>query len=247
VLPYQARPRLELEGVVYLSYVNPFDPRKNWQDVLSAYLRALGDRADATLVIKVVVCPELATRGLGGMIGHYKALGLRHRCKLAFVADYLEEPQLVELTRAATYYVNAARAEGANLPLRDALAAGRPGIAPAHTSMADYFSDYLGWVVRSSPEPTCFPHDPTRRQLTSWQRIDWQSLCDAFRASYEVARRHPQRYRLLGEAARRQMLQSATAEQVYPVLAAALESVAGRPEEEERAGAQRGRLQGVGS
>ena len=49
---------LVLDGIVYTTIVNPFDPRKNWQDTLSAFLLALGDRADATLVVKVVAGPR---------------------------------------------------------------------------------------------------------------------------------------------------------------------------------------------
>ena len=45
---------LELSGVVYTTILNPFDPRKNWPNLLTAYLLALED-VDATLVIKLVV------------------------------------------------------------------------------------------------------------------------------------------------------------------------------------------------
>ena len=112
-------------GVVYTTVLNPFDFRKNLDDLLSGFLLALGDRPDATLVVKLVVCPQLAARSLNAIIRSYLHLGLRHRCKLVFVTEYLSDAQMVELARASTYYVNTSHAEGACLPLQDFLAAGR--------------------------------------------------------------------------------------------------------------------------
>jgi glycosyltransferase involved in cell wall biosynthesis len=136
--------------------------------------------------------------------------------------DYLTDAQMVELMRGTTYYVTATHAEGACLPLQEALAAGRPAIAPRHTSLVDYFDEGLGWVVRSSPEPTWFTPDPEMRLLTTWHRLDWQSLCDQLRASYEVARHHPQQYRQLARRGRQRMHDYATAERVFPRLLKAL-------------------------
>ncbi|RPI82510.1 MAG: hypothetical protein EHM42_09385, partial [Planctomycetaceae bacterium] len=41
--------QVTLSGVVYTSVFNPYDRRKNWEDLLSGFLLALGDRADVTL------------------------------------------------------------------------------------------------------------------------------------------------------------------------------------------------------
>src|SRR5205823_9079124 len=141
---YPVTPRLDLSGTVYATIINPLDSSENWQDVLSAFLLALGDREDAMLVIKVAACPRQAARGFNVFLRYYQKLGLHHRSKLAVITSYLADAQMVELTRAAAYYVQATRAEGLALPLQNFLAAARPGISPAHTAMADYFSDVLG-------------------------------------------------------------------------------------------------------
>src|SRR5947209_16989005 len=96
-VPYPVSPKLELSGVVYTTIFNPFDPRKNFQDMLSAYLLALADCEDATLVIKLVLCPEMAVQALKNMIHFYHTLGLRHRCRLVFVNAFLSDEQMVEL------------------------------------------------------------------------------------------------------------------------------------------------------
>jgi glycosyltransferase involved in cell wall biosynthesis len=215
-------PKLELSGVVYTTFFNPFDPRKNWQDLLSAFLRALGDREDATLVVKLVINTRLEAAGLNGILAHYRGLGLRHRCKLVFVSAYLSDAQMVELARASTYYVTAARAEGACLPLQDFLAAGRPGVAPVHTALEEYFDNRVGLVVDSNPEPASWPHDPDRRCTTSWHRIVWQSLHDQIRASYELVRQQPDHYQALAARGRERMRDFASSERVWPRLEAAL-------------------------
>jgi hypothetical protein len=213
---------LELSGVVYTTILNPFDPRKNWQDTLTAYLLALADCEDATLVLKLVVCPELAPQAVNGVAGFYQHLGIRHRCKLAIVAEYLSDSQMVELAQASTYYINSARAEGACLPLQNFLAASRPGVAPAHTAMADYFREDLGFVVAAHPEPAAWPHDPEQRTTTRWNRIVWQSLHDQLRASYEVAKQNRGRYQALAVHGRERMLEFASAERIWPRLVAGL-------------------------
>jgi hypothetical protein len=160
------------------------------------------------------------------MLHHYHRLGIPHRCKLAFLTGYLSEAQMVELARGSTFYVNSARAEGSCLPLQSFLAAGRPGIAPRHTAMADYFSQELGFVVQSHPEPTCWPHDPEKKITTRWQRLVWQSLHDQFRTSYEVARHDRKMYDAMARRGVEHMADYAGAERVWPKLAAALDGVA---------------------
>jgi glycosyltransferase involved in cell wall biosynthesis len=217
---------LDLSGVVYTTVFNPNDPRKNWHDLLSAFLLALGDRADATLVLKLVVSPALLLKALNLVYAHYRRLGVRHRCKLALVPDYLSDEQMRELARGSTYYLNTSHAEGACLPLQDFLAAGRPGVAPAHTALADYFHDGVGFVVASHPEPACWPHDPDGRCRTTWHRLVWQSLGEQLRASYAVAHSGRGGYEALAERGRAEMAAFAGAEQVWPRLAEALDLLA---------------------
>jgi glycosyltransferase involved in cell wall biosynthesis len=221
-ITYPASPRLELSGVVYTTIVNALDPRKNWQDVLSAFLLAVGDRADACLLIKLATHPSQTAMAFNLLLSYYRKLGLRHRCKLAIVTDYLSETQMVELARASTYYVQATRAEGLAMPLQNFLAAGRPGISPTHTAMADYFDDDVGFVVAAHPEPTFWPRDPDGRHTTTWNRVVWQALCDQFHNSYVIAVQNQAMYRAVEAKARRRLREWASADSVWPRLVAAL-------------------------
>jgi hypothetical protein len=220
--PVPNSPVLELSGVVWTAIFNPYDARKNWTNLLTAYLHALRDEADATLVLKLVVSRDLAERAVAGVIGFYRDLGFAHRCKLAIVTEYLSSAQMVELAQASTYHVNASRAEGANLPLQDFMAAGRPGISPCHTAMRDYFHDELGLVVASHAEPSRWPHDPEQSLTTSWHDPVWESLRDQLRASYELAKHRGRQYQVLAARSREQIEDFAGAERVWPRLATAL-------------------------
>lgn len=226
-LPYPFHAQLPLSGVVYTAIFNPFDPRKNWEDLLSAYLAALRDCDDATLVVKLATNEQLAGRAFRRIFWWYRQLPQNHKCKLAIVAALLSESQMTELARASTYYVNTAHAEGACLPLQEFLAAGRPGLAPVHTAMAEYFDDTVGLVVRSSPEPAAIPHARSRVRQTRWHRMDWQSLYDQFQTSYQMAKEERTAYQALAQRGRTRLRDFAGAARVWPRLLAALQEVEG--------------------
>ncbi len=220
---YPPRPNLELSGVVYTAILNPFDARKNWQDLLSGFLMALRDRDDATLIVKLVVSAEWEAEALAEMLAFYRGTRLSHRCRLAFVTAYLSEEQLVELTRASTYYVNTSRAEGSCLPLQNFMAAGRPGIAPPHTGMADSIDAQCGFVLDSHPEPAGWPQEVGGGYRTSWHRLVWQSLHDRLRDSYAMAKHDLHRCETIANRARTRMRQLVGPDSVWPLLSAALQ------------------------
>ncbi|MCS6864855.1 MAG: glycosyltransferase [Gemmataceae bacterium] len=224
--PVPRQAGLELSGVVYLHLCNPYDERKNWQDLVAAFLEALGDCPDATLVIKLVAEGSLLPHAINAVNTFYLAVAREHCCRIALVGGYLSDEQMSELIRASTYYATATRAEGANLPLMDALAAGRPALSPRHTSMRDYFTADMGWVVPSTDEPAAVTVG-RERLLSRWQRVDFAALVNQFRASYELVRRSPDRYSALARAARQRMHEYASLERVWPIFRAALEAAVG--------------------
>jgi hypothetical protein len=215
-------PQVDLSGIVYTSILNPIDGRKNWQDLLTGFLLALGDREDVTLVVKLVSSDPLQIQRF---LGYYLYRDIPHRCKLVVVAGYLSDQQMLRLAEASTYYVQTCKAEGNCLPLMNYLAAGRPGISPRHSAVADYFDDEIGFVVDSHPEPAAWPHDPRLRIRTTWDRIVWPSLVEQLRRSYWTVRNDPQRYHALAARGRERLLRWASPAGVEPRLRSALELV----------------------
>lgn len=201
-LPYPHVDRVELSGIVYTSIFNPDDGRKNWSDLITGFLAAVGDRDDVTLVMKLITQKPDSVRRV---IEFYRGRDVRHRCRLVFICDFLTEAQLLDLTTATTFYLQATKAEGNCLPLMNHLAAGRPGVSPDHSSVGDYFDAQSGFVVASHPEPSAWPHDRRLRQRTTWARIVWPSLRDQIQASYRMASTSAAAYERLSRSCRARM------------------------------------------
>jgi glycosyltransferase involved in cell wall biosynthesis len=214
---------LFLSGLVYTSIFNQSDRRKNVRDLLSAFLLAFRDRPDVTLVLKLATSAArefLEVQELGYLYGE---MAIEHACRVVVLTDFLSDSQMLELMRATTYYVNTSRAEGACLPLQQALAAGRPALAPGHTAMADYLDESVGFVLESHPEPTFWPHDPEHRYETTWHRLVWSDLRDKFLASAAMVEEDLLGYRALAAAARSRLRSYAGPDVVAEALRRALE------------------------
>ncbi|WP_374289314.1 glycosyltransferase [Pseudomonas fluvialis] len=183
---------LQLKGVVYTTVLNPVDQRKNWAEIIAAFGWAFRDCAEATLVIKMTLndlefyYPNLVT--LLSRMAPFK-------CRILVLHGYLEEGQYLELIRATTYYVNASAGEGLCLPLLEFLSAGCPVLAPTHTAMADYMDDKIGFPLQCAAEPYFWPHKPHGVYQTHRYRLNWQSLVEAYRASFAQAVSAPEEYR----------------------------------------------------
>jgi glycosyltransferase involved in cell wall biosynthesis len=178
-------------GIVYMSVLNPSDGRKNWQDIVTAFCWAFRDTPDATLVLKMI-------RGDSTPYRHDLFIMLAQlapfSCRIIAVDGFLEDEEYARMITGATYYVNASNAEGLCLPLMEAMALGKPAIAPRHTAMLDYIDASAAFLVGSSPEHNVWPNDPRQRFSTMRERIRWDTLVDAYRESYRVAKEDPERY-----------------------------------------------------
>jgi glycosyltransferase involved in cell wall biosynthesis len=216
-------------GLTYLTVFNLGDRRKNHLDLISSFLLAFRDRRDVTLVIKLVTNAWREHYETNVLRYEYRKLGITHACRLVVVTEFLSESQMDELFRVATYYVNASHAEGACLPLMRALAGGRPAIAPCHTALADYMDDSVGFVPRTFPEPTYWPHDPEQRMETFRYRPVWSDLRDTFLASASVATHDPSRYASLARAGRARMSTYAGQAAAVSALRSALDRLPAEP------------------
>ncbi|MEN6556634.1 MAG: glycosyltransferase, partial [Thermoguttaceae bacterium] len=213
---------LDLDGVVYTSVFNPIDGRKNWQDMITAFLCAMRDREDATLVMKLANNDPAV---VGQVVDFYRRLDYAHRCRVAIVPDFLDEADMLELARASTYYLTTTQAEGNCLPLMNYLAAGRPGISASHSAIADYFDADVGFVVESHPAPCAWPQDSRLRWRTTWHRLNWSSLVDQICESYRIAKEDRACYDRMASAARKRMTRFAHPDVVAGQLQSALDEL----------------------
>ena len=211
-----------LSGLVFTSLFNLSDRRKNARDLISAALSALGDRPDATLVIKLATSPTREADEVRELLELYRDLGMGHAGRVVVITGYLDDDEMAGLMRATTFYLNASHAEGACLPIQRAMAAGRPAVAPTNTAMGDYMDHSVGLAVESYPEPTFWPHDPDRRCETTWSRIVWESLRDQIRAAADMATRDRSAYDDMARRARERALSYAGTDAVTSALGRAL-------------------------
>jgi glycosyltransferase involved in cell wall biosynthesis len=189
---------LSLEGVVYLAILDPMQGRKNWTDILTAFTWGLRDAQDAVLVIKTV-----ASRAEDYWEACWNNLRKQpaFACRVVLIDGFLDDEEMGTLLESAHYVVNCANGEGCALPLLEGMSVGRPAIAPRHTAMLDYIDESNAFVVASQAEVTAFPHDSRAARRTLWHLPQWDSLRDAFRASYRVARDDPERWLAMSRSA----------------------------------------------
>ena len=222
VMPKPNLDRVELSGIVYTSIFNPNDGRKNWQDLITSFLAAVGDRTDVTLVLKLITRdPAAVTR----FLRWYASRDISHQCKMVVIAEYLTEEQLVDLASASTYYIQTTRAEGNCLPLMNYLSAGRPGVTPCHSAISDYMTPTMGFIAESHPEPAAWPHDPQYRTRSSWGRLVWTSMVDQIRRSYQTVSEQPEAYQQFSQSARQAMRDWCSTEVVEQRMLSSLDAV----------------------
>jgi glycosyltransferase involved in cell wall biosynthesis len=191
-----------LEGVVYTSVFSPTDGRKNWKDIVTAFCTAFQDVEDATLVLKMV------HHSLASFLVKLNSLLEQlwpFKCRVVALQGYMDSVEYEALISATHFYINASKAEGLCLPLMEYMACCKPSIAPCHTSMVDYVDSSSTLIIDSSLEPCMWPHDPRSIFRSMRYRIDWESLVNAYRRSYDIAKNKPDVYRKMAESASSQM------------------------------------------
>ena len=100
---------LELDGVVFTSVLPSKGAGKTWRDITTAFISALGDAPDATLVLKMS-SPDLADWWWDFFDMVLRAPDFA--CRIVVVQGQLDEEGYAALVRASHWVVNAARAEG---------------------------------------------------------------------------------------------------------------------------------------
>jgi glycosyltransferase involved in cell wall biosynthesis len=190
--------RVTLDGVVFTSVFAPKDGRKNWQEMLTAFVAAFRDQPDATLVYKMI------GRDISYWWWELHDLLTRmpaFRCRVLVLQGYLSDAHYAQLVAATHWVLNASTCEGLCLPLLEFMCAGRPAVAPAHTAMADYIRPSNAMVVRSDDDYCGWPQDPRRHFTTLRKSVDWLSLRDSLREAYRVTKSDEGRYAAYCDAA----------------------------------------------
>lgn len=203
---------LKLQGIVYSTVMNPQDGRKNWEDMVTAFCWAFRDEENATLVLKMT--HHNLTTFLGKLLLLYSQMS-PFKCRVVAVHGFLTDEQYQTLMDSTHFVVNSSHCEGQCLPLMEFMGQGIPAIAPSHTAMLDYIDDSNALIVKSSVYPTFWPIDERRAIRTLCYRIDWNSLMEAYRESFDIAMNQPRKYKSMRTNSIRSIEESAGQEVVY--------------------------------
>ncbi len=190
--------RLTLSGVVFSAVFNPYDGRKNWVDMLTAFCTAFRDNPEATLLFKLGHHEyESAMNDMLMCMARMPAF----ECRVVLLHGYLDRSEFDELIRHTAYIVNASHGEGQCLPLMEFLSCGKPAVAPRHSAMVDYIDESVAFEVATWLDATAWPHDPRLAYRTLRHQIDWASLVEAYRAAFQCYTQQPERYARMSNAA----------------------------------------------
>lgn len=188
----------ELSGVVFTALFNPYDGRKNWVDMLTAFCAAFKDTADATLVFKLG--HHEYQSALNDMLMCMARMP-KFKCRVVLLQGFLDKVEFDSLIRASAFTVNASHGEGQCLPLMEFLSCGKPAVAPRHSAMLDYIDEEVAFIVDSWLDATAWSHDPRLAYRTLRHQIDWSSLVEAYRTAYQCVLNDPSRYEKMSAAA----------------------------------------------
>jgi glycosyltransferase involved in cell wall biosynthesis len=217
--PDRPRQRLRLSGVIYTTIFNPIDGRKNFSDLLGAFVWAFRETEDATLILKITHFDPV--RGLLPVLADIAKHGT-FRCRVLVIHGMLPADEYAALVGLTSYAVNASTNEGQCLPLMEFMAAGRPAIAPDHTAMQDYIAPDNAFVVPSTARPYGWPHDPRPAMRTCRHIVSFADMVRAYRESYAVATSDPARYAAMSREASEAQRRFCSRAVIAPRLAAAL-------------------------
>jgi glycosyltransferase involved in cell wall biosynthesis len=172
-------------GTVYLAAFD-WTLRKGWDVLIDAWLRAFDDGDDVTLVLKTWSAAGRPMAELEGeLLARVAALGgdPARMADVVLLGDLLDDRAMAGLYAACDVFVSPSRGEGFCRPVAEAMAAGRPVIATAHSGPADHVDDAVGWPLPWTPvavspearEESRYPAGAT------WAEPDAEALAAALR------------------------------------------------------------------
>jgi len=181
---------LQLKGIIYLAVFNPDDGRKNWREMIRVFCWTFKQTEDVTLVFKLIANTLHKRKVFLNEINKLSPF----KCRVVVISEYLTAADYATLLAHSSYALNTSHGEGQCLPLMEAMSCGKPAISPNHSAMQEYLTNDNSFIVESSKEVACWPHDPRQKMRMLRYRINSESLMEQLQQSYEIACNVPETY-----------------------------------------------------
>ena len=125
----------------FVSVLNPFDRRKQFQTMLKGFMAALERNPDLLLLVKLVIDNDRTTLvNIQEIIN--TLYGLSARCdRVIFVGETLSDVQVASFIQLGDYYLCTSSTEGLNLPLIEAMGLGVVPVSARNSAMLDYLDE----------------------------------------------------------------------------------------------------------
>lgn len=166
--------------------------RKHWSALLRAFHGEFLLGEPVQLVVKTS-CPGLSPaqareKVVGTCREVKRAMRLGRAKEEIILTDFYSDEQMLALHRAGDCCVSSSFGEAFGLGQFDAMAMGRPVIAPATGGYLDYLDESVGWLIPGRMEPAfgaveALPGLYTHEE--SWFSIDILALRRAMRTAFE--------------------------------------------------------------
>ena len=149
-------------------------PRKGVDALLAAYFAEFSGAEDVSLILKTFPNPH-------NLVGDHLAELRAHHLDppdVRWIDRDMDEASVDALYAIASCYVHPARGEGFGLPVAEAMAAGVPVIATAHSGLADFVSDATANTIPYTVEPA---QTHLATPGSTWAEPDLEQLRSAMR------------------------------------------------------------------
>lgn len=170
---------------IYLTILNPWDKRKNIEDVVTSFVKFSNKYKQALLIVKLVIDNQGTT-----LVNINEILAEKFKSKssnIIFISQNLTDNKMNTLMQSVDYYYCMSKAEGQNLPLIEAMSTGTIPVSVTHTAMIDYVQEYNAFTIKSNLESTSIDANTSRNSDLHWYKPELQSAIKALETSYQAS------------------------------------------------------------
>lgn len=179
---------IEYVNKTYLTIINPWDKRKNIENIISSFAEFSRKNQEALLIVKLIIdnsrtnlvnINEILSTKLGSSDGIKSP-------NIIFISENLTNIQMRTLMQSVEYYYCLSNAEGQNLPVLEAMSVGTVPVSVAHTAMADYIREDNSFIIKSKLEVAPTDSNASNNSAMHWYKPNLRSAISALEKSYNA-------------------------------------------------------------